>query len=143
MKSFFKICIALFVLTISSKVHAQSGTLIFKEGNNGSQNTVATITDAPNQFYDLKNEDPYDIGANDEARSLVLNNVRVGAIISVYNAPSGDASDCYAVITVKTLLPTIVIDTFQTPRDDANVRVQWFPHGSHNLDGYVSAIRVN
>lgn len=143
MKNLLKTLVVAILFAITTQAHAQSGTLTFKEGNNGSQNTVATITDAPNQFYDLKNEEPYDIGANDEARSLILTNVRVGAIISVYNAPAGDASDCYAVITVKTSAAQIIVGSFGSSYEDGSVKVVFFPHGSHKLDGYVSAIRVN
>ncbi|WP_158795937.1 hypothetical protein [Pedobacter sp. L105] len=142
MKNLLKVlAVAGVFFAISTNANAQSGTLIFKEGNGGTQNTVATITDASGQFYNLKDKTPSNIGANDEAKSLILQNVRVGAAISVYDAPAGDASDDYCIITVKSLVSSITVSSFETSYEDANVKVDFHHH--NGLDGKVSAIRVN
>jgi len=139
MKAIFKSLVVLGLFSFATKAQAQSGTLVFREGNNGSQNIVVNITDAPGQAYNLKADNSP--GPNDEARSLVMSNVRVGAIVTVYDSPNGDASDDYCVITVKQLVGSKVIGSFMNTYEDADVRVQKF--GGGNLDGKVSFIRVN
>ena len=139
MKTLFKTLLVAALFSFAAKANAQSGTLVFREGNNGSQNVVANITDAPGQAYNLK--DRNSIGQNDEARSLVMQNVRVGAVVTVYDSPKGDASDDYCVITVKQVVPYKVIGSFETSFEDNEVKVEKFRGG--NLDGKVSFIRVN
>jgi hypothetical protein len=134
------LAVSALLLTLTS-LRAQSGTLIFKEGNGGSQNTVAQITDAPGQWYNLKKKTPANIGANDETRSLILQNVRAGAVVSVYDSSSGDASDDYCVITAKQFIPYRIISTYESSFEDSEVRVQYF--SKNGLDGKVSFIRVN
>ncbi|MDQ1096708.1 MULTISPECIES: hypothetical protein [Chryseobacterium] len=141
MKTIFKAVAIGSLLLGMSTVKAQSGTLIFKEGNGGSQNTVAQITDAPGQWYNLKAKTPAYIGSNDETRSVILQNVRAGAVLSVYDAPAGDASDDYCVITVKQFTPYKVIPSYETSFEDSEVKVQFFR--KNGLDGKVSFIRVN
>lgn len=139
MKALLRTLMVAALFSFAAKANAQSGTLIFREGNNGSQNIVANITDAPGQAYNLK--DRNSIGKNDEARSVVMENVRVGAVLTVYDSPNGDASDDYCVITVKQLVSHKVIGSFETSFEDNEVKVQKFKNG--NLDGNVSFIRVN
>lgn len=141
MKVLFSVCFAFVSVLLSVTVKAQSGVIQLYEGNNASQTLVGQITDAPGQYFDLKHKTPYDIGGNDETRSLRLNSVRAGAIISVYDSPSGDPGDDYTVITVKQNVSTIVIGTFESSYEDANVKVEFHHH--NGLDGKVSAIRVN
>lgn len=126
---------------ISTNANAQSGTLTFKEGLSGTQNTVATITDAPGQNFNLKEKTPYNIGANDEAKSLILQNVRVGATISVFDSPTGSLGDDYCIITVKSLVSSITVSSFETSYEDANIKVDY--RRDNGLNGKVSAIRVD
>jgi hypothetical protein len=142
MRNFYKTILVAAVLAIASNANAQSGTIVFREGNNGTQNVVANITDAPDQAFDLVKQTPEYIGENDEARSIVFTNVRVGAIISVYDSHAGDASDDYCVITIKsTPSYTFNIPSFEASFEDQRVKVEYHKH--NGLDGKVSFIRVN
>jgi hypothetical protein len=142
MRNFFKTIMVVAVVAIASKASAQSGQLVFREGNNGTQNIVVNITDAPGQAYNLQAKTPVNVGDNDEARSLVLTNVRVGAVISVYDSPAGDASDDYCVITVKsTPAGSFIIPSFEVSFEDQRVKV--VNHHKNGLDGKISFIRVN
>jgi hypothetical protein len=141
MKNLLKLLPVVMLLILGvSNAKAQSGRLFFKEGQHGDQNIVVDITDAPGQFYSLTAEHP--IGQNDEARSLVLVNVRPGAVITVYNDSNGSAGKDYCVIEVKNLVTEMIIPGFETSWEDNNVRCTTY--NDHNdLDGQVSAIRVN
>lgn len=120
---------------------AQAGQLKFYEGTSGTQDVVVLITDAPGQYFDLKEELPYDVGANDEASSLELINVRAGATISVYDSSDGTPSDDYTVIYVKQFFPSYIVFHFEGSWEDEWVKVTHFH--KNGLNGKVSAIRVN
>lgn len=126
----------------ASNVSAQSGQLIFKEGQNGDQNTVVHITDAPGQWYNLKDKTPVNVGANDEIRSVILQNVRAGATITVYDRPNGTPGDDWCVIEVKQFVPYLIIPGFETSWENEYVRCTTY-NDDNDLDGKVSFIRVN
>ncbi|ATB43867.1 hypothetical protein CYFUS_009348 [Cystobacter fuscus] len=118
-----------------------TGTIAFYEGNGGTQTLLGTISDDPGQAYNLTKSNPTGI-PNDEARSLVLYNVRAGAEIRVYDSSSGATDDDYAIITVKAAgLNGYVVQTFQQTYEDASVRVSYIR--DNGLDGKVSRIVVN
>ncbi|WNG50681.1 hypothetical protein F0U60_46080 [Archangium minus] len=118
-----------------------TGTIAFYEGNGGTQTLLGTISDEPGQAYNLTRSNPTGI-PNDEARSLVLYNVRAGAEIRVYDSSSGATDDDYAIITVKAAgLNGYVVQTFQQSYEDASVRVSYIR--DNGLDGKVSRIVVN
>ena len=108
------------------------GQIVFYEGNGGSQDIVTTFSDNPGQDRRVP---------NDEARSVKLLNVRVGTVISVFDAKNGSQNDDFCVIHVKRSSPEYTVGTFERSYEDDDVLVSY---GSKNgLDGKVSRVRVN
>lgn len=109
------------------------GQIIFYEGNGATQNIVHTTTDKPGQDFAPTQ--------NDEARSVKLVFVSPNTVITVYDSPSKDKRDDYAIILVKRLVGTIIIDHFEQDRDDENVTVVYIRN--NGLNGKVSRITIS
>jgi hypothetical protein len=109
------------------------GNIVLYEGNGGSQNIVQTFSDTPGQSSK--------VSPNDEARSAKLLDVRVGAVITVYDSPDGSTNDDYCTIRVKKTSPEYTVATFERSYDDEYVSVSFARN--NGLDGKVSRIRVN
>lgn len=109
------------------------GEIILYEGNNATQNIVATYNDVDG--YDGK------VKPNDEARSLKLSNVKVGCEIKVYDNGNGSTNDDYCIIHVKKKVQEKIIGTFEQSFEDDVVQVNF--HKNNGLDGKVSYIRIN
>lgn len=109
------------------------GDIVLYEGNGGSQNIVQRFPDTPGQNSRVT--------PNDEARSAKLLNVRVGAVITVYDSPDGSTNDDFCVIRVKKSSPEYTVATFERSYDDEYVSVSFARN--NGLDGKVSRIRVN
>ncbi|CAM4262801.1 hypothetical protein SAMN06265348_108198 [Pedobacter westerhofensis] len=136
MKTLFKIFIFLTVFVVGSSAKAQSGLVIFRENNEGTGKTIKQLTDSP-ATYDLTQ-----VGGNDEIRSVVLVNVRVGAVISVFNDNTGSSGHAYTVITVKSS-GQFTLGGFEGSWEDGNLKVDYRPFGNdRELDGKVSFIRI-
>jgi hypothetical protein len=117
---------------------AMAGTIDLYEGNGGSQNKIGTLTDRPGQNINLKNSNI----DNDEARSLVLNDVRPGALIRVYDDPRGRPSkDDWTEIHVKQGATQYTVSSFERTYEDDVVRVIF--HRNNGLDGKVSHIKIH
>lgn len=116
------------------------GQFAFFEGNGGTQDKLGNdVSDAPGQSYNLKQPNPTDI-PNDEARSVVLYNVRAGAVLSVYDNPNGDTDDDWCEIVVKRQVQQETVDSFEITYENENLRVTY--HRKNGLDGKVSHISV-
>ncbi len=109
------------------------GQIVLYEGNGGSQNIVQSFNDTPGQSSRVT--------PNDEARSLKLLDVRVGAVIAVYDSPDGSTNDDYCIIRVKRSTPEYTVPTFERSYDDEYVSVSFARN--NGLDGKVSRIRIN
>ncbi|WP_143231041.1 hypothetical protein [Actinosynnema sp. ALI-1.44] len=110
----------------------QDGEIIFYEGNGATQNIVHATSDEPGQDFA-----PHQ---NDEARSAKLIFVRPGARITVFDSPSKDKRDDYAIIYVKKFTGTIIIDHFEKDVDDEYVTVVYVRN--NGLNGKVSRVTV-
>jgi hypothetical protein len=109
------------------------GEIEFFEGNAGTQDSVHQTSDRAGQNFRPRQ--------NDEARSVVLRNVRVGCRITVFDSPDGHRSDDYCVITVIRASPRYVVGTFERTFSDDVVEVRYTPR--NGLDGKVSRIRID
>ncbi|MET0406240.1 MAG: hypothetical protein ABW123_27730, partial [Cystobacter sp.] len=109
------------------------GVIAFYEGNGGSQDIIQSVEDVPEQDFRPVQ--------NDEIRSAKLFNARVGAVIRVYDSPSGATNDDYCIITVKKSSPEYTIGTFERSYEDEYVNVAFIR--KNGLDGKVSRIRIN
>ncbi len=75
------------------------------------------------------------------ARSVSLFNVRVGAVIRVYDDPKGKTSDDWTQIVVKRSVQEICVKSFEHTYEDNDVKVTF--HRNNGLDGKVSYCRVD
>ncbi|MFJ4144863.1 hypothetical protein [Pseudomonas sp. NPDC089734] len=80
---------------------------------------------------------------NDEAQSMSLSGIAQGTRITVFDNPSGNRSDDYAIIDVKRNIginEDIVIPSFEQHRDNANYQIVFARN--NGLSGKVSRIEV-
>lgn len=117
--------------TIDGLSNYGRGTIIFYEGNWGTQDIVQTVDDGSKNFKPNK---------NDEIRSLEIQVVKVGCKIIVYDNPSGKTNDDWCVITVKKMTSSYIIGSFENTYEDDIVKVEF--HKKNGLDGKVSRIVI-
>jgi hypothetical protein len=114
-----------------------AGVVSFYEGNDGSQNKVCDVSTTFRGRKNFKNDAQCD---NDEARSLVLTNVRAGFVIRVFDSPSCATDDDWTEIRVRQDIARHVVGTFERSQNDAAVQVTF--HRDNGLVGKVSCIAV-
>jgi hypothetical protein len=113
------------------------GIISFYEGNRATQNKVCDLTTDDHGKFNFQNHDQCD---NDEARSLVLSNIKPGYVIQIYDDPGCSTGDDWTEITVRQDFSRLVIESFETNRDDSDILVA---HHHHNgLDGKVSCVKL-
>jgi hypothetical protein len=122
----------------SKQIIDMPGYIRFMEGNNGTQNQKGECTDVASQRINFKETDGF---TNDDARSVILFNVRAGAIIRVYDNPDGKTSDDWMEIRVKKEVPTYTVGSFESNIDDDVVEAIYHPN--NGLDGKVSRVEVD
>ena len=115
-----------------------AGTLRFMEGPNGTQNQKGECTDDPGTRINFKETGGF---TNDDARSLILLNVRKDAIIRVYDSPDGKTSDDWMEIWVKKEVQQYIVGSFETNIDDDVVKATCHPN--NGLNGKVSRVEVD
>ncbi len=130
------ICSIIAVASVSQP--AMAGDFTFFEGINGSQNNKGNVSDAAGQTFNLKK--PHAPVQNDEVKSVVLHDVRVGTILTVYDSPDGKKSDDWAEIKVKKAVQQYTVNTFEKTYSDDTVDVTYTPN--NGLNGKVSRIEV-
>ncbi|CAO3638285.1 unnamed protein product [Cunninghamella echinulata] len=108
------------------------GTITLYEGNNATQNIVATYNDGDHSGK---------VNPNDEARSMKLTNVRAGTKITVYDSKDGSTGDDYCVTRVKKQVSEYIVGSFEQSVDNDTVRVEFYRN--NGLDGKVSFIRID
>ena len=114
------------------------GYIRFMEGKNGTQNQKGQCTDDPGQNINFKKTDGF---TNDDACSVILSNVRAGAVIKIYDDPEGKTTDDWMEITVKKQVQQYIVGDFQTNIDDGVVTATYFPN--NGLNGKVSCVTVD
>ncbi len=116
------------------------GSFSFYEGNDATQEKLGIdVDDQPLQKYNLKEPNKTKI-PNDEARSVVLHDVKVGTRLTVCDDPEGSRDDDYCEIKVERKFERKIIGTFEKEFSDEDVRVTY--HHVKGLDGKVSHIEV-
>ena len=109
----------------------------FKEGNFGLQDTVCTRSASSSYTLNFKNSSAC---ANDEARSVVLNNVPAGARLRVYDDPGCGTGDDWSEIVTFAHVFRFTVNSFESSFNNGVVRQTHFHN--NGLDGKVSCIRV-
>lgn len=128
--------IVLSAALLGISVHA--GEIRFMEGNNGTQNQKGECSDAPGTKINFKKTKGF---TNDDARSVILFDVRAGAVIRIYDDPDGKTSDDYMEIKVKKQVQKYTINTFEQDINDETVEATY--HRNNGLDGKVSRVEVD
>lgn len=108
------------------------GRIILKEGNHGRQDTVDSFS-TDNDFEVQPRE-------NDEARSMILEDVPAHSLIELYDSPSGEFGNHFTVY-VKESQPRIVINTFHNTDTNHPHVIMNYSGKRNGLDGKVSFIR--
>lgn len=132
--------IAVTAMVLLLKFPAQAGSIDFYEGPNGTQTKHCTLADAPNQDFNLKKKGhPC---PNDEIKSLVLNNVRPGAVITLYDDPKGDCNkdDCVEITVKRPIVQLTIGNLQQTVTNSDDIVMNY--HGDNGLNGRVSHITI-
>lgn len=111
---------------------------VFHEGNGGGQDVVCTLPQSI-LTVDFKN-DTYSC-ENDEARSVVLNNLPEGAMLIVYDDPGCGTGDDYTRIRVLEDISQVTIGTFEGGSYPSSIDYQHFP--DNGLDGKVSCVQIS
>lgn len=117
---------------------SSAGKIRFMEGNNGTQNQKGECTDTAGTRIKFSETDGF---TNDDARSVILFNVRAGATIRIYDNSDGKTSDDYMVIVVKKEVQEYTIGSFEENIDDDVVKATYYPN--NGLDGKVSRVEVD
>jgi hypothetical protein len=107
------------------------GIITLYEGNNATQTIVTSYED---------NSYSGQVKPNDEARSLKLNDVRVGCKITIYDDRNANTSDDYCIIEVKKQVHEYIVGSFEKSIDDDTVKVTFVRN--NGLDGKVSYIKI-
>lgn len=114
-----------------------AGRIRLMEGNNGTQNAKGECCDKKGTVM-KKGDKGF---TNDDARSLLLLNVRKGAAIRIFDSPDGDTGDDYTEIVVLKEVQEYCVGSFERTYTDDTVRVTYHPN--NGLDGKVSRVTVH
>lgn len=115
------------------------GSFNFYAKNAGEQPQIGAIDDRPGQRYNLRDE--VSMMQNDEARSVVLRDVRAGAILRLFDDPFGRRDDDWTEILVKQRVSELKIPSFELTFETDTVQISY--HHWNGLDGKVSRIEVD
>ncbi|ATB30016.1 hypothetical protein MEBOL_003471 [Melittangium boletus DSM 14713] len=122
-----------------------NGGVIFYEGDNATQDIVCGIGTQIKRTLNLQSSDEARMGCeNDEMRSAVLSGIRKGTRIKLYDSPSGDRQDDYAIIDAKRDIgidERVVISSLETNSDNADYTIRFLRN--NGLNGKVSRIEVD
>lgn len=128
----FGLALLLFTMSLAITTPAYAWTITLYEGNGAQQDVLEVYPDKPNISQK--------VNPNDEARSLVLNDVEPYTTIRVFDDPSGAKDDDYTIIKVRNSRPNLVVGTFENSFDNGDVSVQHYH--KNGLDGKVSYIEI-
>ncbi|HYH95032.1 reprolysin-like metallopeptidase [Hyalangium sp.] len=106
-------------------------------GNTGTQGLVCSVGVGSPVSLDFTASGDCD---NDVARSLTAFDLPQGALLFLYDSPSGNRQDDWTVIEALAPLKSRTIDSFQSTFEDPEVRVLHFPN--NGLDGQISRLEV-
>lgn len=128
------------MMVVFGATMALAGSLDFYEGPSGTQTKHCTLDDKAGQNYNLKKKGhPC---PNDDLKSVVINGVRVGAVLRVYDDPGGNPNkDDWTEIVVKKVVQQYTVPDFERTYEDDVVRVTY--HRDNGLNGKVSHISIN
>ena len=121
----------------AEELQPATGSFIFLEGNDCTQDVVGETSSSPGQFISLQDDARF---GNDEARSVVLLNVEANTQLSVFDSPASDQDDDWTMIIAKRTIDVYCVATFERTFEDEAVQVIHLH--KNGLDGKVSRIEV-
>ncbi|MGK7923049.1 MAG: hypothetical protein AB4080_23920 [Trichodesmium sp.] len=126
-------------LLITNDSTAFAGGLVFYEGNNCTQDVVATYDPSVDVNDNCKDTSRCQ---NDEARSLLIQGLAEYSTVSVYDNPDAAQDDDYSIIKIRSVSggDTVCIGTFEKDYDNGEVEVIY--ERDNGLDGKISHITV-
>ncbi|MGD1806168.1 hypothetical protein ACP6PL_12110 [Dapis sp. BLCC M126] len=126
-------------LLITNASTAFAGDLVFYEGNNCSQDVIATYDSSVDVNDNCKDTSRCD---NDEARSLLIKGPVEYTTVDVYDSPDGGRDDDFSIIRIRSVSggDSVCIGTFEKDYDDGDVQVIY--EKDNGLDGKISHITV-
>lgn len=113
-----------------------SGYVSLYEGNNASQNKVCDLH-ARDRTVNFKEESSCD---NDEARSVVLTNIRAGTRIYLYDDPDCESGDDWTKIEALQDVHRYVVNSVEQNSETSRVKVTH--HHDNGLAGKVSCVKI-
>lgn len=109
------------------------------KGNNCTQKYWNMTFNAWRSKTNLQQDPLY---PNDEFRSVQLQNLKAGSVVTVYDDPYGKTSDDYTVIEVlKDIAGNYNINTLEKSRQDDKVKIT--AHRKNGLDGKISRVEFS
>lgn len=117
-----------------------TGNIVFYEGEAATQTQICSLPDSAGQVYNLTSRGTP--CTNDEARSVVLNNITEGRKIYVSDRSDGSCNrdDCNHIV-VKKYRQSIIVRSFEENYEDEFVSVTYTR--DNGLNGKVSHIRID
>jgi hypothetical protein len=122
---------------LPTEIVSSAGVMKFMQGNNCTQDIVGETSDEPGKSINFKKTGEF---TNDEARSVLLINVRAGTLLKVYDHPDGDMDDDWTEIVLKKTVSRYCIKSFEQTYEDEAVKILY--HSHNGLDGKVSRIEI-
>jgi hypothetical protein len=131
--------------TVTIAAHAE-GTISFYKQPGGTHTKLCTLSDSKTQRYNLKT--PHNKPcSNDEANSAILENVKTGTVVRLYDNQWGHKTDGWGEITVKQPHSHYVVTSFQGNYEDDYVKVEYHNDtnfmGWHGLNDQISRIEID
>jgi hypothetical protein len=128
------------ILLIQNPASAATGSLVFYEGDGGTQDVVCVVPYEFGRSVNFKN-DNYGCD-NDEARSVRFENVPSGAFLSVYDSPSCTRVDDVTYIHLyNNTLGSVLVPRFNYS-DDSNGQFSITYDRFNGIQGKVSCIQM-
>lgn len=122
----------------------EAADLVFYEGNDCTQDIVFTYDSEKSADDNCQSSGTACHGDNDEARSLFIASYAVpGARVKVFDSPSADTTDDFAVIDILSDVPPVggtCVGTFEQNALRPGYKINYVP--KNGLDGKVSHITV-
>ena len=113
------------------------GSITFMEGNDCTQSVVAQLPPTWGQVVEADSPSGF---VNDEARSVLLQDVPGDTLIRVFDSRDGDMSDDWAGIMISDDVSALCIRSFEDAYIGAAVTVEY--HAVNGLDGKVSRVEI-
>ena len=146
--SVFLVVVSLMLVTYPAALAQEAtpfevGDLVFYEGNNCTQDIVFTYNSEVPANDNCQTPGTACYGDNDEARSLLITGfAKPGTRVKVYDSPTADTTDDYAVIDILPDVPPegACVGTFEQSVIRPGFRISYIR--KDGLDGKISHVTV-